>query len=261
MIVSNMRLAVVSAGVILTAGFLIVLPPISQDPLYHAFADSRTRFGLPNFWNVITNVAFFCAAACGVRTLGSSTAFIETWERAAFCAILIATAAVGAGSAWYHLRPDDARLYWDRLPMAITFMTWLAMTAGERISLNAGKWILVPSILLGIGSVEYWRSTGDLRPYVVVQFGSLILVPLMLKLPSRYTGGGRMWGVLGLYALAKAAELLDGRIAMVIATGGHPWKHLIAAAAILLYVRTIYVRRVSDSVARDDAATVLTRCG
>jgi hypothetical protein len=147
------------------------------------------------------------------------------------------------------------------LPMAVVFMTLLPLTVGERISMSAGKWLLIPSILLGIGTVVYWRDFGDLRPYVFVQFGSLILVGAMLALPSMYSGGGRMWSVLGLYALAKAAELLDDRIAMVIATGGHPWKHLIAAAAILLYVRTIHARRVSDSAVRDDAATVLTRCG
>ena len=31
---------------------LLLLPPILQDQSYHRFADERTLFGIPNFWNV-----------------------------------------------------------------------------------------------------------------------------------------------------------------------------------------------------------------
>jgi hypothetical protein len=34
------------------------LPPISQDPGYHNFADNRTLLGIPNFWNVLSNLPF-----------------------------------------------------------------------------------------------------------------------------------------------------------------------------------------------------------
>ena len=32
-------------------------PPLPQDPTYHVFADRRTFFGIPNFWNVCSNLA------------------------------------------------------------------------------------------------------------------------------------------------------------------------------------------------------------
>jgi hypothetical protein len=35
----------------------------------------------------------------------------------------------------------------------------------------------------------------------------------------------RMWYVVALYMFAKAAELLDHRIASIVVMGGHPWKH------------------------------------
>ena len=38
-------------GVVALLTFLL-LPPISQDPGYHNFADHRTIWGVPNFWNV-----------------------------------------------------------------------------------------------------------------------------------------------------------------------------------------------------------------
>ena len=37
---------------------LLVLPPIHQDQGYHHFADDRKLFGVPNFWNVVSNLPF-----------------------------------------------------------------------------------------------------------------------------------------------------------------------------------------------------------
>jgi hypothetical protein len=38
-----------------------LLPPIPQDPAYHEFVDQRTLYGLPNFWNVVSNLPFVIA--------------------------------------------------------------------------------------------------------------------------------------------------------------------------------------------------------
>ena len=40
--------------VVITLAFL--LPPIPQDPAYHAFADQRTLHGVPHFWNVASSL-------------------------------------------------------------------------------------------------------------------------------------------------------------------------------------------------------------
>ena len=34
---------------------LLAMNPIPQDPNYHLFADSRTYFSVPNFYNVVSN--------------------------------------------------------------------------------------------------------------------------------------------------------------------------------------------------------------
>jgi len=244
MATSYRRLAMIIGVASLLAVSVAVLPPIAQDPHYHAFADGRTLRGVPNFWNVISNLPFFLVALYGIRALRSRTAFVEPWERIAYAVLLTGTAAVGVGSTYYHLQPDNARLVWDRLPMTVVFVSLVAVTIGERISMKAGRLLLLPMILLGFGSVLYWRSSGDLRLYCLVQFGSILTVPLILALfPPRYSAAGRMWFVVVLYAFAKIAELLDHEIAAVVATGGHPWKHFAAAAAILLYVRAVVCRR------------------
>ena len=47
---------------------LLPLPPLLQDQTYHQFADQRELFGIPNFWNVISNLPFVAVgsrSACG----------------------------------------------------------------------------------------------------------------------------------------------------------------------------------------------------
>jgi hypothetical protein len=46
---------------------------------YHHFADNRTIFGIPNFWNVF-NVPFLLVALWGLARSGR---FVEPWERTA----------------------------------------------------------------------------------------------------------------------------------------------------------------------------------
>ena len=45
---------------------LLLLPPIPQDPSYHQFADQRTLLGIPNFWNVVSNLPFVVVGAMGL---------------------------------------------------------------------------------------------------------------------------------------------------------------------------------------------------
>src|SRR5690242_13090880 len=86
------------------AAFLVLVPPIPQDQAYHAFADRRTIFGIPNFGNVISNVPFAGIGIIGLRLVHGAPA------RVLFAGVLLTF----FGSAYYHLAPSDARLVWDR---------------------------------------------------------------------------------------------------------------------------------------------------
>jgi hypothetical protein len=114
----------------------------------------------------------------------------------------------------------------------------LAATVAERVGPRIGARLLGPMLLAGIAAVLFWAASeragaGDLHPYVVVQFFPLLAIPLLLALyPPRYSNGWLYLFALGLYALAKVAELSDA--AIFHATGwvsGHTLKHLLAAAA------------------------------
>jgi hypothetical protein len=48
---------------------LLGLPPIVQDQNYHDFADQRTLFGIPHFWNVISNIPFIGIGAGWLKAL------------------------------------------------------------------------------------------------------------------------------------------------------------------------------------------------
>src|SRR5215470_203936 len=57
------------AIVVLMAGslaVLLLLPRILQNQSYHGFADARTVLGVPNFWNVVSNLPFMLVGAVGL---------------------------------------------------------------------------------------------------------------------------------------------------------------------------------------------------
>ena len=183
-----------------------------QDQTYHHFADGRAFFGIENAANTFSSAAFLIVGVLGLiflwreRAAGGSRRFVAPEEVRTYWALFAAVALTGLGSAYYHFAPDDARLVWDRLPMSFEFTSLLAATVAERIRLTLGLRLLVPLLLFGGGSVVYWRFTGNLLPYAAVQFGSIAaILAIVMLCRSRYTRGSDIFGVLAIYAAAKAA--------------------------------------------------------
>ena len=232
-----------------------VVPPIPQDPAYHRFADARVLGGAANGWAVLSNLPFAVVGLWGLRQVlaapaGTSAPFIQSRERWPYALFFAGVALTGAGSAYYHWAPDNARLVWDRLPMTVGFMALLAAIVAERVSVTTGIVLLPVLLLVGAGSVAYWYAgeldgAGDLRPYALVQFAPAALIPLMLWLfPARYTHGGYLVGVIAIYGAAKLFEALDGPIYSVgHLLSGHTLKHLMAALAAWWLLRGLDARR------------------
>ena len=114
---------------------LLLLPPIPQDQSYHHFADQRTLLGVPNFWNVISNLPFIAVGAAGLRRFHRDPATFV---------IFLGIFLTGFGSSYYHWNPSDSTLFWDRLPMTLCFMAILAVVVEERISARLGATLLWP---------------------------------------------------------------------------------------------------------------------
>lgn len=236
---------------------IFFLPPIGQDISYHDFADQRKILGVPNFFNVVSNAILAMVGILGLlfvldnRVRKSGNSFTNAWENFAFLVFFLGVVLTAFGSAYYHLAPDNPRLFWDRLPMAVVFMSFLTIMIGERINLKAARWLFLPLLALGIGSALYWRFTeiggaGDLRPYIFVQFFPLLVIPLMLFLFSaKYTRTADIFIVLGWYGLAKVFEILDAQIFTIgnFLLSGHTLKHLTGALAVYWIFRMLKLRR------------------
>jgi len=236
----------------LAAAALVLVPAIPQDPAYHRLADSRAWLGIPNALNVLSNTGFLLVGALGLAYVadGGHPAFREPGERWPYVVFFGGLLLTGFGSAYYHWEPGNARLAWDRLPLAITLMGLLAATITERIGVKSGLWLLGPLVAIAAASVTYWhwteqRGAGDLRLYALVQFYPIVAIPLMLWwLAPRYTRGGELLAAAASYAAAKGPELLDGWILSATrVVSGHTLKHLLAALAGYWVLRMLGHRR------------------
>ena len=230
---------------------LALLPPFPQPQEYHHFADTRALFGIPNFLDVFSNLAFIGVAVAGLNTVlrPGRAAFIDRAEHLPYALFFLALAATAFGSAWYHLAPDNARLFWDRLPIAICFAALLSAVIAERCSIKAGLLLLLPLAVAGAGTVWYWlwsetRGAENVLPYFAFQvYALLAILLLMYFFPPRYSRGADLYRAAMLYGAALAAELLDRRIyALGQAIGGHTLKHLLAALAMYQIVRMLRLR-------------------
>lgn len=238
------------AGVVVAAtAFIFSRPPIPQAPSYHEFADRRIFFGVPNFLDVISNLPFLVLGVWGLFLVGSRMsvgAFFRNPEMWPYAVFFFGVTLTFFGSSYYHLYPTNARLVWDRLPMTLGFMGVLSATVAERINERAGVLLLAPLVVAGGLTVIYWYWTeshghGDLRPYYLVQFGSLAAVLVILTVfPSRNTEDWCVALALALYGGAKLLESFDQHIYDISQTvSGHTLKHLAAAGAIYLILLTL----------------------
>ncbi len=242
-------------GALLVAVFVVFLfPAIPQSEAYHNFADARAFLDIPNCLNVLSNAFFLVVGLLGIRFVlrGDSreaATFVDRRERWPYFMFFFGVTLTAFGSSYYHLHPNDHTLVWDRIPMAIGFMALVAAVIAERISVRLGVRLLLPLIVLGIGSVIYWDVTqshghGDLRPYAIAQFGSLLILLLIVALfPPRYTRTSDLIVSLAIYGIAKGFEAADRPIfAASHLVSGHTLKHLAAAVSAYRILRMLRLR-------------------
>jgi len=230
------------APTIITVGLIVMLAlhgRIAQPAHYNEFADQSGAFGIPHAADVLSNAGFALVAIWGWLTLRprrASEHLRAGWP--GYRLFLIGLFLTAFGSAFYHLAPDNARLIWDRLPIALVCA---GLLAGVRGDIQGGTKIGLDVIVLGlyaVASVAWWAMSdrigaGDLRPYLLLQGLALILIPLWQAIHRAPRTDRIAFGTaMVLYILAKLAEVLDHEIATIIGfVTGHTLKHLIATAA------------------------------
>ena len=106
-------LGILSAGIVLAA---VIMQPIPQPIEYHQFVDQRIYFGIPNFFDVTSNVFLLFVGLAGLvfllrpQELLVHRAFIELSERWPYLIIFSCAIIACFSSIYYHLEPDNTRL-------------------------------------------------------------------------------------------------------------------------------------------------------
>ena len=241
------------APTIITVGIIVILAVhgrIAQPVHYNEFADQSAVFGIPHAADVLSNAGFALVAIWGWLTLRprrGSDPLRAGWP--GYRLFLIGLFLTAFGSGFYHLAPDNARLIWDRLPIALVCA---GLLVGVRGDTKPGLKTEIEALVLGlyaVASVAWWAYTDrsgadDLRPYLLLQGLPLVLIPLWQAI-HRAPRADRIAfaAAMGLYVLAKLAEVLDHEIANAIHfVSGHTLKHLIATAATAAIVWGLSLR-------------------
>lgn len=239
----------------LTAAFVfaaIFVPAMPQPLSYHAFADCRAFLGVPNFFNVISNLPFLAGGVLGLRVIWKGGGrFIDAREQLPYLVFFLGALLTCFGSAYYHAAPDNPRLVWDRLPMTLGFAGLVAAAIAERVDLKLGLRSLWPLLLVGVVTVIYWYATermgaGNLIPYAAYQGWSIVIIVVLLLLyqRGRYSRGSLLaWAAIW-YGLAKIFETFDLQVYRALGgtLSGHTIKHVLAAFAVFAIVRQLRLR-------------------
>lgn len=226
---------------------LIVNGPITQSADYHIFADRSDILGIPHAQDVLSNFGFAIVGLWGIVKLWSRRQHPGI-ERGGlgYALFLVGLTLTAFGSTYYHLLPNNDRLLWDRLPIALACAGLMAGVWAET-ALPRRRAVLASGLLAvySIASVLWWYLTelngqGDLRPYLLLQILPILLIPLW-QIIYKAVVQDRLWfaAALLLYILAKLAEVNDHALLALtnMAVSGHTLKHLLAtaAAAALVY--------------------------
>jgi hypothetical protein len=223
----------------------LLLGPIHQPRNYNDFADQTVLLGIPHGHDVLSNLGFALVAAwgwIGLHPRRDDPALRRGW--CGYRLFLLGLFLTAAGSAYYHLAPDNQRLVWDRIPIALACAGLLAGVRAEtkpdtHISLYAAA-----VALLALVSVAWWHFTdqpqrpGDLGPYLLLQLSPLVLIPLWQAIYGAPRLDRICFGVaILLYVLAKVAELWDHDILAALGwISGHTLKHLLATLGAFVLV-------------------------
>lgn len=226
---------------------------IAQPAHYNDFADHSALSGIPHAGDVLSNAGFALVAIWGwlsLRPHRNSDPLRAGWP--GYRLFLIGLLLTGFGSAFYHLAPDNGRLIWDRLPIALA---GAGLLVGVRGDTRPGLRTDIEAIVLGlfaVVSVAWWVLTDrhgadDLRPYLLLQVLPLVLIPLWQSIyRAPRADRAAFAAAMALYVLAKLAEVLDHEIANTLGfVSGHTLKHLLATAATAAIIWGL-TRRRSD---------------
>src|SRR5262245_20859037 len=136
------------------------------------------------------------------------TRFLSRTELALYASFFAAAVLVGIGSGYYHWRPTNATLFWDRCSMTLAGAALAGAFLAERVDTRAGVIVAIALALVLPATLVYWRMSEaagaeNLWPYLAGFYGSLGVATLVLVLfPSPFTHGGQAFVAVAWFAAA-----------------------------------------------------------
>lgn len=270
---SYARLLALAMVAALAAGAIFAMPPLPQDPLYHAFADARALCGIDNFWNVASNLPFALVGIAGLAVVMFRRSGADAETRLGLLPLacfFIGVGLVSAGSAHYHSSPDNQSLLWDRLPMTVAFASLLAAMLADRVHVRISVRVILPALIVaGIASLLYWqwgetRGAGDLRPYFLLHGLPMITaIALLVLYPrGRLLRARHLIAMLAFYGAALICERLDWEIYRALngAISGHSIKHMLAALATAVPMVAIMKRSTAVAAPGGQPPRISSSC-
>jgi hypothetical protein len=238
----------------------VVAGPVPQWPDYHDFADTRVLGFVPRAGDVVTNLAILAAGLWSLFV--RHRVHVSPDERPAFRLLIIGSILTAFGSAYYHWEPSNARLVWDRLPLALLLTAIVSLVLADRVTPAFGRASLLPLGLLATGSVVLWGVTeafgrGDLWLYLIVRVGASVgILVLLIARRSRYTAAALVWAAVACDGLETMAERSDWPVWRVTGgvVSGHNLKHLFGGAVIACVTGWLLRRRPLMDRQRDTRA-------
>lgn len=243
------------ACALITVAFL---PPIAQPQAYHQFADQRTIFGVERGFDVLSNLALLLPGLLGFWFVLRAGMTLDAGIRWALATVFLGLVVTTFGSAYYHLAPDDQRLVFDRMPMAIVMAGCIGAVLADRFG-GGTPWSVAALMVIGLWTIHHWSAAGDVRWYALFQgLTFVVALLLMLLFPSRNGATPAIVIALAANIAAKVFELLDRPIySLGGIVSGHTLKHLSAGLAFLplaFLIRRIGKQGMVDDSMRPDLA-------
>jgi len=131
-------------------------------------------------------------------------------------------------STYYHLRPSDDRIFWDMMAIATTHAVIASLFIGQEYA--------IPLYIASILSVVYWKSTNDLRPYIVILVG--IPLYLFILLHKNKKVGNYLYLIILGVVLTRIIEHNDHSVYKLTGNqiSGHTTKHILGGIVLWLMV-------------------------
>jgi hypothetical protein len=131
----------------------------AEDPSgYFAFSDSREVFGIPCWWNVVSNLAILGVGLWGIINFLKNQSPHDRYYKLTIAVAAIWTA---CGSAYFHWNPLVSTVFWDRWPMTLAFSAVISWILSDKVSKKIGPWIFIILFFSSTVVLAQWLASDD----------------------------------------------------------------------------------------------------